>query len=218
MSSQNDLIELVESCPTLRGSVTVHVSQASRLPVSSLLMSPTPSASRLNPIHNMPSLPRLSPEMMDGDSSQQQQQQQNQQQQNQQQPNQQHQSQQQQQQQQQNVDQVPPLGMATTPDRNQLRGGSSSGNNSGPLIKSPQPLTRRPLYSQSPSSSSHIHRSLNMSSSLSMLSSHNQNNLYSKPRQVEPIRWQRGEVIGQGAYGTVFLGLNLDTGELMAGK
>jgi hypothetical protein len=40
LSSQNDLIELVESCPTLRGSVTVHVSQAARLPVSSLLMSP----------------------------------------------------------------------------------------------------------------------------------------------------------------------------------
>ena len=41
---------------------------------------------------------------------------------------------------------------------------------------------------------------------------------HSKPRQVEPIRWQRGEVIGQGAYGTVYLGLNLDTGELMAVK
>ncbi len=41
---------------------------------------------------------------------------------------------------------------------------------------------------------------------------------HSRPRQTEPIRWQRGEVIGQGAYGTVYLGLNLDTGELMAVK
>jgi len=32
------------------------------------------------------------------------------------------------------------------------------------------------------------------------------------------IRWQRGEVIGQGAFGKVFLGMNLDTGELMAVK
>ena len=31
-------------------------------------------------------------------------------------------------------------------------------------------------------------------------------------------RWQRGQVLGQGAFGTVFLGLNTDTGELMAVK
>lgn len=31
-------------------------------------------------------------------------------------------------------------------------------------------------------------------------------------------RWQRGEVLGQGAFGTVFLGLNLNSGELMAVK
>ncbi len=29
------------------------------------------------------------------------------------------------------------------------------------------------------------------------------------------IRWQRGEVIGRGAFGTVYLGLNAETGELM---
>ena len=32
------------------------------------------------------------------------------------------------------------------------------------------------------------------------------------------VRWQRGEVIGQGAFGTVYLGLNLGSGELMAVK
>ena len=32
------------------------------------------------------------------------------------------------------------------------------------------------------------------------------------------IRWQRGELVGKGAFGTVYLGLNLDTGELMAVK
>ena len=32
------------------------------------------------------------------------------------------------------------------------------------------------------------------------------------------IRWKRGEVLGQGAFGIVYLGLNIDTGELMAVK
>ena len=32
------------------------------------------------------------------------------------------------------------------------------------------------------------------------------------------IRWRKGEMIGQGAFGTVFLGLNTDNGELMAVK
>lgn len=31
-------------------------------------------------------------------------------------------------------------------------------------------------------------------------------------------RWQRGGVVGQGAFGSVYQGLNLDTGELMAVK
>ena len=30
--------------------------------------------------------------------------------------------------------------------------------------------------------------------------------------------WLRGDVIGEGAFGTVHMGLNLDTGELMAVK
>eukprot|EP00750_Incisomonas_marina_P031987 INCI87.1.p1 GENE.INCI87.1~~INCI87.1.p1 ORF type:complete len:1009 (-),score=143.18 INCI87.1:1061-4060(-) len=33
-----------------------------------------------------------------------------------------------------------------------------------------------------------------------------------------PWRWQRGEILGQGAFGTVYLGLNLNSGELMAVK
>ncbi|RYG62411.1 hypothetical protein EON64_17895, partial [archaeon] len=37
-------------------------------------------------------------------------------------------------------------------------------------------------------------------------------------RDGSNIRWKRGEVLGQGAFGTVYLGLNIDTGELMAVK
>lgn len=33
-----------------------------------------------------------------------------------------------------------------------------------------------------------------------------------------PIRWKRAEILGQGAFGVVYLGLNIDTGELMAVK
>lgn len=33
-----------------------------------------------------------------------------------------------------------------------------------------------------------------------------------------PCRWLCGDVIGEGAFGTVHMGLNLDTGELMAVK
>jgi len=37
--------------------------------------------------------------------------------------------------------------------------------------------------------------------------------------EPEPkIRWQRAELIGSGAFGRVYLGLNLDTGQLMAVK
>eukprot|EP01038_Epipyxis_sp_PR26KG_P014312 gene14312-19196_t len=32
------------------------------------------------------------------------------------------------------------------------------------------------------------------------------------------IRWKKGEVLGQGAFGVVYLGLNIETGELMAVK
>ena len=32
------------------------------------------------------------------------------------------------------------------------------------------------------------------------------------------IKWKRGEILGQGAFGIVYLGLNIDTGELMAVK
>lgn len=35
---------------------------------------------------------------------------------------------------------------------------------------------------------------------------------------VRNIRWQRGNLIGQGAFGRVYMTLNLDTGELMAMK
>ena len=37
-------------------------------------------------------------------------------------------------------------------------------------------------------------------------------------RAQRQIRWQRGQMIGQGAFGKVYMALNLDTGELMAMK
>lgn len=33
-----------------------------------------------------------------------------------------------------------------------------------------------------------------------------------------PIRWRRGELIGCGAFGHVYMGMNLDSGELLAVK
>jgi serine/threonine protein kinase len=32
------------------------------------------------------------------------------------------------------------------------------------------------------------------------------------------IRWRKGELIGAGAFGQVYLGMNLDSGELLAVK
>ena len=32
---------------------------------------------------------------------------------------------------------------------------------------------------------------------------------YQEPEANTTVRWQKGEVIGQGAFGTVYLGLNL---------
>lgn len=42
--------------------------------------------------------------------------------------------------------------------------------------------------------------------------------LFSQQMDVGQIRWQRGGLIGAGAFGKVFLGLNLDNGELLAVK
>ena len=33
-----------------------------------------------------------------------------------------------------------------------------------------------------------------------------------------PVRWQRGELIGAGASGSVYMGMDLDSGELIAIK
>lgn len=33
-----------------------------------------------------------------------------------------------------------------------------------------------------------------------------------------PIRWRKGEMIGCGAFGQVYMGMNLDSGELLAVK
>lgn len=34
----------------------------------------------------------------------------------------------------------------------------------------------------------------------------------------QPIRWRKGELIGAGAFGRVYMGMNLDSGELLAVK
>ncbi|GLT56272.1 hypothetical protein SLA2020_293240 [Shorea laevis] len=38
------------------------------------------------------------------------------------------------------------------------------------------------------------------------------------PPMVPPIRWRKGELIGCGAFGRVYMGMNLDSGELLAVK
>lgn len=53
--------------------------------------------------------------------------------------------------------------------------------------------------------------------------SHEEKQIYERPRpqtnaEPLPIRWQKGGLLGVGAYGKVYLGLNLDTGELIAVK
>ncbi|KAF5463425.1 hypothetical protein F2P56_019341, partial [Juglans regia] len=35
---------------------------------------------------------------------------------------------------------------------------------------------------------------------------------------LPPIRWRKGELIGCGAFGHVYMGMNLDSGELLAVK
>lgn len=36
--------------------------------------------------------------------------------------------------------------------------------------------------------------------------------------EAPPIRWRKGELIGCGAFGRVYMGMNLDSGELLAVK
>ncbi|XVF41937.1 hypothetical protein PTKIN_Ptkin01aG0320800 [Pterospermum kingtungense] len=40
----------------------------------------------------------------------------------------------------------------------------------------------------------------------------------SSPSPPPPIRWRKGELIGSGAFGRVYMGMNLDSGELLAVK
>eukprot|EP01041_Mallomonas_annulata_P007674 gene7674-15707_t len=43
-------------------------------------------------------------------------------------------------------------------------------------------------------------------------------NSYQTDGNNRSIRWKQGEILGQGAFGVVYLGLNIDSGELMAVK
>jgi hypothetical protein len=38
------------------------------------------------------------------------------------------------------------------------------------------------------------------------------------PESPRTIKWRKGEIIGAGAYGRVYMGMNLDSGELLAVK
>ena len=40
----------------------------------------------------------------------------------------------------------------------------------------------------------------------------------SRKDHAPPIRWRKGELIGCGAFGSVYMGMNLDSGELIAVK
>lgn len=42
--------------------------------------------------------------------------------------------------------------------------------------------------------------------------------LNSTVQMKPPIRWRQGQLIGRGAFGTVYMGMNLDSGELLAVK
>lgn len=39
-----------------------------------------------------------------------------------------------------------------------------------------------------------------------------------RKHEAPPIRWRKGELIGCGAFGRVYMGMNLDSGELLAVK
>lgn len=45
-----------------------------------------------------------------------------------------------------------------------------------------------------------------------------ENSYQNRNQEIYNIRWKKGEMLGQGAFGVVYLGLNIDSGELMAVK
>lgn len=52
----------------------------------------------------------------------------------------------------------------------------------------------------------------------SISNNNNDSSLLNRFQEHHDIRWKKAEVLGQGAFGIVYLGLNIDTGELMAVK
>jgi len=65
------------------------------------------------------------------------------------------------------------------------------------------------------SATTRLERFPSIDSTNSLLSNNSQQQEFQFDRN---IRWKRGEMLGQGAFGVVYLGLNIDSGELMAVK
>ena len=72
--------------------------------------------------------------------------------------------------------------------------------------------------SLTPSAASSSVRSSLRSSDRFPLITNSDSNVTAQSIAERNIRWKRGEVLGQGAFGVVYLGLNVETGELMAVK
>ncbi|MCO5564595.1 hypothetical protein L7F22_018260 [Adiantum nelumboides] len=69
---------------------------------------------------------------------------------------------------------------------------------------SPPPRTRAPLFE-------FLNASMDSAETMSDRSLH-------RSLKANTIRWRKGELIGAGAFGSVYMGMNLDSGELLAVK
>lgn len=72
--------------------------------------------------------------------------------------------------------------------------------------------------STNPSSSTSLAKNIPMINKLERFPSINDGSGGMQDPGSNSVRWKRGEMLGQGAFGVVYLGLNTDSGELMAVK